>query len=456
MSLQLPEDTITAIATPSGRGGVGIVRVSGERSLEIARTVLGFEPRPRHAHYCPFLDEKGQQLDEGICLYFKAPNSFTGEDVVEFQAHGGPIVLDLLLRAITRIGARLALPGEFSQRAFLNDKLDLVQAEAIADLINSNSEQAARSALRSLQGTFSRRIDALVEALIELRMFVEAAIDFPEEEVDFLSDSRVMDQLRGIQHQLKQLLDGANQGSLLSEGITVVIAGRPNAGKSSLLNALAEKESAIVTDIAGTTRDVLKEQINIDGMPLHIIDTAGLRESDDKVEQIGIERAWQAINDADQILLVVDASEERSLDPREIWPEFVERLQDPTRLSLVRNKLDKIDEQPAIDDQAGVAVVSLSAKAQLGIDLLRAHLKRQAGFHTQAEGTFTARRRHIDALEKAQSALLQGHEQLSRYHAGELLAEELRIAQDALAEITGAFTPDDLLGKIFGSFCIGK
>ncbi len=454
--MQSNDDTIAAIATPSGCGGVGIVRVSGPLASEIACKMIGFTPRVRHAHYCPFIDAAGTQLDQGICLYFAAPHSFTGEDVVEFQAHGGPVVLDLLLKTTTQHGARLALPGEFSQRAFLNDKLDLVQAEAIADLINSNSEQAARSALRSLQGSFSRHVDDLVASLIDLRMFVEAAIDFPEEEVDFLSDSRVQNKLSEIQDRLATLLRNANQGALLSEGISVVIAGRPNAGKSSLLNALAEKDSAIVTDIAGTTRDVLKEQINIDGMPLHIIDTAGLRDSDDKVEKIGIERAWQAINDADQILLVVDACEEKSKDPMSIWPEFVARLDAPSRLSLVRNKLDKLNEAPEIDWEGATPVISLSAKTHSGIDLLREHLKQKAGFHTQTEGTFTARRRHIDAIEKAQSALLRGCEQLTVYHAGELLAEELRIAQLALSEITGAFTPDDLLGKIFGSFCIGK
>ncbi len=450
------DDTIAAIATPSGRGGVGIVRVSGPKSLTVAESVLGFVPQVRHAHYAPFRDEAGEQLDEGICLYFKAPHSFTGEDVVEFQAHGGPIILDLLLRALTRLGCRLAQPGEFSQRAFLNDKLDLVQAEAIADLINSTSEQAARSALRSLQGSFSRQVDGLVEQLIALRMYVEAAIDFPEEEVDFLSDDRVLNQLDGLRRELAALLQSASQGSLLSEGINVVIAGRPNAGKSSLLNALAQRESAIVTDIAGTTRDILKEQINIDGMPLHIIDTAGLRESDDKVEQIGIERAWQAINDADQILLVVDASEVTSHRPDEIWPEFVAKLEDVSRLSLVRNKLDKISESPSLQQEHGTPVVSLSVKESVGIDLLREHLKQQAGFHTQTEGTFTARRRHLDALEQALAAVDEGRTQLTEYQAGELLAEELRLAQEALSEITGAFTPDDLLGKIFSSFCIGK
>ena len=450
------DDTIAAIATPTGRGGVGIVRVSGPHSLSIAERVVGFTPKIRHAHYCPFRDENGDQLDEGICLYFRGPHSFTGEDVVEFQAHGGPIILDLLLRTLVRLGARLATPGEFSQRAFLNDKLDLVQAEAISDLINSNSEQAARSALRSLQGAFSRQIDTLVESLIELRIYVEAAIDFPEEEVDFLSDGRVLAQLEAIRTQLQSLLQSASQGSLLSEGINVVIAGRPNAGKSSLLNALAQKESAIVTDLAGTTRDVLKEQINIDGMPLHIIDTAGLRDSNDKVEQIGIERAWQAINSADQILLVVDASEQSSDNPYEVWPEFVAKLQDLSHLTLVRNKLDKLGEPPSEQLDREVPVISLSVKDASGIDLLREHLKRKAGYLTQTEGTFTARRRHLEALAKAQLALEKGREQLLVYKAGELLAEELRLTQDALSEITGAFTSDDLLGKIFGSFCIGK
>lgn len=449
-------DTIAAVATAAGRGGVGIVRLSGDKALNIAEQLTGFTPKKRYAHYCDFLDHQGQRLDQGIILYFENPHSFTGEDVVEFQAHGGPVILDLLLKSIVHLGARLAEPGEFSQRAFLNDKLDLVQAEAVSDLINSTSEQAARSALRSLQGEFSRQVNDIVEKLIELRMFVEAAIDFPEEEVDFLSDSRVLSQTDTLINRLEKLIQSANQGALLTEGMRVVIAGRPNAGKSSLLNALAGKDSAIVTDIAGTTRDVLKEQINIDGMPLHIIDTAGLRESDDKVEQIGIDRAWAEIEQADRILLVYDANDTDMSDPHTVWPEFINKLTGTDHLTMVRNKVDKLGANSGIEASGPYPVISLSAKTQDGLDHLKQHLKDCVGFNTNNEGSFTARRRHLEALSKALNAVVLGKNQLVKFNAGELLAEELRLAQDALGEITGKFTPDDLLGEIFGSFCIGK
>src|SRR5690606_25310979 len=306
---------IAAIATAPGRGGVGIIRVSGERALTIAQVVLGITPKPRYAHYGPFRAVDGTVLDEGIALFFPNPHSFTGEDVLELQGHGGPVVLDLLLKEVVALGCRLARPGEFSERAFLNDKLDLAQAEAIADLIDSSSEQAARCALRSLQGVFSAQIQALVEDLTHLRMYVEAAIDFPEEEIDFLAEGKVSGDVQALRERIELILANARQGSILREGMTVVIAGRPNAGKSSLLNALAGREAAIVTDIAGTTRDVLREHIHIDGMPLHIIDTAGLRDSDDPVEQIGIQRAWQAIREADRILLMVDAGTTSETEP---------------------------------------------------------------------------------------------------------------------------------------------
>jgi tRNA modification GTPase len=448
------QDTITALATASGRAGVGIIRISGSFSLIIAEKILGFTPKNRHAHYCDFYDQYGERLDQGIALYFKGPHSFTGEDVVEFQAHGGPVILDLLTKSILAHGARLAHAGEFSQRAFLNDKLDLIQAEAIADLINSSSEQAARSALRSLQGEFSARINDLVESLISIRMFVEAAIDFPEEEIDFLSDSTVLSQLDSLITQIERLLANAHQGALLTEGMRVVIAGKPNAGKSSLLNALAGKDAAIVTDIEGTTRDVLKEQINIDGMPLHIIDTAGLRESTDAVEQIGISRAWKEIEQADRILLVVDASNV-SKDGL-VWPEFMEKLSRSNHLTLIRNKVDKLGEVPSINSGGDYPVISLSAKSGQGIDLLKLHLKECVGFDSGCEGSFTARRRHIQAIEKAFDAIRMGRRQLVEMNAGELLAEELRLAQEYLGEITGRFRADDLLGEIFGSFCIGK
>lgn len=449
------QDTITALATASGRAGVGIIRLSGPHALPIAEKILHFTPKNRHAHYCDFYDQNGQRLDQGIALYFKSPHSFTGEDVVEFQAHGGPVILDLLIKTVLAYGGRLAQAGEFSQRAFLNDKLDLVQAEAISDLINSSSEQAARSALRSLQGEFSRKIESIVNDLIGIRMFVEAAIDFPEEEIDFLSESTILSQIDALIVNISELLANAHQGALLTEGMRVVIAGKPNAGKSSLLNALSGKETAIVTDIEGTTRDVLKEQINIDGMPLHIIDTAGLRESSDAVEQIGISRAWSEIEQADRILLVVDASNSSS-NGHVLWPEFINRLPRTNHLTLIRNKVDKLCEQASILTDGEYPVVSISAKSGEGVELLKKHLKQCVGFDSGNEGSFTARRRHLQAIEQALDAIQTGRSQLVESNAGELLAEDLRLAQEYLGEITGKFRADDLLGEIFGSFCIGK
>ena len=449
------QDTITALATAAGRGGVGIVRISGPEALSIANKLINFTPKNRFAHYCDFHDNNHKKLDQGIALYFKGPNSFTGEDVVELQAHGGPVVLDLLLKSIVALGGRLAQAGEFSQRAFLNEKLDLIQAEAVSDLINSTSEQAARSALRSLQGDFSKQVNEIVADLIKLRIFVEAAIDFPEEEVDFLAESNVLEQVDTLILTLKHLIHNANQGALLTEGMRVVIAGRPNAGKSSLLNALAGKETAIVTDIEGTTRDVLKEHINIDGMPLHIIDTAGLRESTDEVERIGIDRAWKEIEQADRILLVTDASSNK-FEPNHAWPEFVEKLVSTKHLTLIRNKVDKLNEDAAIDTKGPYPIISMSAKSKSGLSVLKTHLKDCVGYNSGSEGTFTARRRHIEALNTALEAVSTGRSQLVNFNAGELLAEELRISQEALGEITGKFRADDLLGEIFSSFCIGK
>lgn len=457
MSLgQLNTETIAAVATAPGRGGVGIVRVSGQKALQIANAVLGFEPKVRYAHYCPFKDAQGIVLDEGIALYFKAPNSFTGEDVVEFQGHGGPVVLDFILQRVLALGARTARPGEFSERAFLNDKLDLTQAEAIADLIDSSSEQAARCAMRSLQGAFSQRIHALVESLINLRIYVEAAIDFPEEEIDFLSDGKVETDLRTVQNNLLEVLREANQGTLLREGMTVVIAGRPNAGKSSLLNALAGRETAIVTSIAGTTRDVLREHIHIDGMPLHIIDTAGLRDTPDEVESIGIARAWKEIENADRVLLMVDSTDTTATAPHDIWPEFVDKLPHPERITVIRNKSDLTGETAGYAKENGIDLVRMTAKAGDGLTALREHLKTIMGFDATSEGGFIARRRHIEAIEKARDYLNAAMDQLIHAHAGELVAEDLRQAQQALNEITGEFSSDDLLGRIFSSFCIGK
>lgn len=450
-------DTIAAIATATGRGGVGIVRISGTKARQVAESLLSINIQPRHAHYCDFKNRAGDVLDQGIALFFPGPNSFTGEDVLELQGHGGPVILDLLLREITQLGIRLARPGEFSERAFLNDKLDLAQAEAIADLIDATSEQAARNALHSLQGAFSKRIHELVEALIHLRIYVEASIDFPEEEIDFLSDGKVARDLESIIGKLEQVFKEARQGVLVRDGMRVVIAGRPNAGKSSLLNALSGRESAIVTSIEGTTRDVLREHIHIDGMPLHIIDTAGLRESPDEVEQIGIQRAWQEIQQADRVLLLVDSRQSQLTQPHEILPEFVEKLQDPGKITLVRNKIDLSEEAAGLfQSNSGDLYIGISAATGAGIDELKQHLKTIMGFSETGEGGFTARRRHLDALERAQSFLNSGKAQLQGYAAGELLAEDLRQAQNSLSEITGEFTPDDLLGRIFSSFCIGK
>ncbi|PKM02356.1 MAG: tRNA uridine-5-carboxymethylaminomethyl(34) synthesis GTPase MnmE [Gammaproteobacteria bacterium HGW-Gammaproteobacteria-6] len=456
--MQATTDTIAAIATAPGQAGVGIVRVSGPKAVEIARNMLGFEPRPRYAHYGPFHDSRGELIDEGIGLYFPNPHSFTGEDVFELQGHGGTVILDMLLREVCSQGARLARPGEFSERAFLNDKLDLAQAEAIADLIESSSEQAARCAVRSMQGVFSRRIDELVDAVTHLRIYVEAAIDFPEEEIDFLADGKVAVDLQGLLQQVEQILSEAQQGTILRDGMKVVIAGRPNAGKSSLLNALAGREAAIVTAIEGTTRDVLREHIHIDGMPLHIIDTAGLRDSPDEVEQIGIARAWDEIRQADRILLMVDATTTDRTEPHEIWPDFIDQLPASAPVTVIRNKVDLSGEPVGIsaEPHQTAPVIRLAAKGSEGLDTLRTHLKECIGFASTTEGGFLARRRHLDALERARDSLLQGQTQLEGYGAGELLAEDLRAAQDALGEITGHLTPDDLLGKIFSSFCIGK
>jgi tRNA modification GTPase len=451
------QDTIVAQATASGRGGVGIVRISGSLASKVAEQVLGIVPALRKAEYLSFKDSSAAVLDQGIALFFKGPNSFTGEDVLELQGHGGQVVLDMLIRAVLCVpGLRLARPGEFSERAFLNDKLDLAQAEAIADLIDASSEQAAKGALRSLQGEFSKHIQQLVEQVIHLRMYVEAAIDFPDEEIDFLSDGKVQNDLAQIIAQLAHVQGQAQQGSLLREGMRVVIAGRPNAGKSSLLNALAGRDAAIVTDIAGTTRDVLKEHIHIDGMPLHIIDTAGLRDSADKVEQIGIQRAWQEIEQADQVLFMLDSSETKESDPHLIWPEFVDRLPKNIGLTVIRNKTDLSGEDLAHFQTNGFTVIALSASLNLGIDLLAEHLKDCMGFHASNEGQFIARRRHLDAIERAAEHLHIGKEQLENHFAGELLAEELRITQIHLNEITGEFSSDDLLSEIFSSFCIGK
>lgn len=455
-------DTIAAIATPPGRGGIGIVRLSGSRAEEIACRLLGRDSSlpARTALFASFLADDGSALDQGIVLYFQAPHSFTGEHVVELQGHGGPVVMDLLLRRVLELGARLARPGEFSERAFLNDKLDLAQAEAVADLIDAGSEQAARSAVRSLNGVFSAKVHALVEHLIQLRMYVEAAIDFPNEEVDFLSDGHVESRLQAIQDELEQVVLQARQGALLREGMQVVIAGKPNAGKSSLLNALAGFDAAIVTDIAGTTRDVLREQIQIDGMPLHIIDTAGLRDTGDVVEQEGVRRALREVEKADRVLFVYDITETDT--PLAQATEFFSPRPSPEKLLLVANKCDLVSTAAAgvrlQRDDSGLVYteVVLSARTEAGLSILRERLKASMGFQSGEAGLFTARRRHLEALGRASAALQVARQQLLQQGGGELVAEDLRVAQNALAEITGEFSSDDLLGRIFSSFCIGK
>ncbi|MCG6200736.1 tRNA uridine-5-carboxymethylaminomethyl(34) synthesis GTPase MnmE [Psychromonas antarctica] len=453
----IANDTIVAQATAPGRGGVGIIRVSGPAAETVARVILGKVPKTRYAEYLQFNDHNQAALDQGIALLFKAPNSFTGEDILELQCHGGPIVMDMLIKAILTIkNIRSAKPGEFSERAFMNDKLDLAQAEAIADLIDATSEQAAKSALHSLQGEFSAKIYDLVESLIHLRIYVEASIDFPEEEVDFLSDGKIANDLYQIIANLDAVQAQAKQGAILREGMKVVIAGRPNAGKSSLLNNLVGKESAIVTDIAGTTRDVMREHIHIDGMPLHIIDTAGLREGTDEVEKIGIARAWDEINSADRILFMLDATTTDAQDPHEIWPDFIDKLPENIGLTVVRNKADLTGETLAVTKDNKYPVYPISAKTGLGVDALKAHLKDIMGYQSNSEGGFMARRRHLEAIDNAQAHLLEGKIQLEEFQAGELLAEELRLTQQCLSEITGEFSSNDLLGRIFSSFCIGK
>jgi tRNA modification GTPase len=448
------DSTIAAIATAPGRGGIGIVRVSGPATRAIAARVLGGVPEPRRAELHTFRDGDGAPIDTGLALFFPAPHSFTGEDVLELHGHGGPVVLDLLLQRLLQLGARNAAAGEFSQRAFLNDKLDLAQAEAIADLIDSGSAQAARAALRSLQGEFSLRVHELAERVLELRMWVEAAIDFPEEEIDFLADRTLGLRMDDVRHRFAELAETARQGALLRDGMTVVIAGRPNAGKSSLLNRLAGYEAAIVTPIAGTTRDVLRERIAIDGLPLHVLDTAGLRESADAVEAEGIRRAHQEISRADRVLFVVDAADPVAIAGIEA---DLAALPQDVPVTLVFNKIDRSgDEERIAAGQDARARAYLCAATGQGIDLLRQHLKDCIGYHPAAEGALSARARHLDALRRARAHVEAGHRLLLERHAGELVAQELRDAHRDLGEITGEVSSDDLLGKIFSSFCIGK
>ncbi len=447
-------DTIAAIATAPGRGGIGIVRVSGPLTQAITRSLLGNVLEPRRAELRTFLDAAGAAIDTGLALYFVGPHSFTGEDVLELHGHGGPVVMDMLLQRVLELGARAAMAGEFTQRAYLNDKLDLAQAEAIADLIDSGSAQAARAALRSLQGEFSAYVHELAERVLELRLWIEAAIDFPEEEIDFLADRALGTRMQDVRQRFTDLAETARQGALLRDGLTVVIAGRPNAGKSSLLNRLAGYDAAIVTATPGTTRDVLRERIAIDGLPLHILDTAGLRDSLDDVEAEGIRRARHEISRADRVLFVVDAADAQAIAAID---HDLQHVPAKIPLTLVFNKIDRSGDDARVEaGQGSTPRVYLSAGSGAGLDGLRQHLKDGIGFHPAPDGALSARTRHIDALRRARAHVEAAHELLTTRHAGELVAQELRDAHQSLGEITGEVSSDDLLGHIFSSFCIGK
>lgn len=477
--LNADSDTIAAIATPVGRGGVGVVRISGDHLETLIFQLLGKTLKPRMASYSRFLSASGEAIDEGIAIYFPGPGSFTGEDVLELQGHGGAVVQTMLLRRVLELGVRQARPGEFSERAFINGKMDLTQVEAVADLVNASSETAAKSALRSLQGEFSARIKHLVADLIRLRAYVESAIDFPEEDIDFLADSSVEADISALSEQVQQILANARQGALLAEGTTVAIVGRPNAGKSSLLNALSGSDTAIVTDVPGTTRDVLREAVLVDDLPLHLVDTAGLRETDDVVEREGVRRAWSEIETADQILYVVDSEPlpaALEFDPEVLrvlsreWSELSGYLEEKgstpdSNVCIVLNKTDvsRLDAAAAATlvrvitgGQIDIPTLVVSAATGEGLALLKAHLHSCAGFRSGSEGVFSARQRHIAALEAAQKHLRVAGNLMSSSAAGELVAEELRVAQGALGKITGEFGSDDLLGEIFSNFCVGK
>ena len=446
--------TIAAIATPPGRGGVGVIRLSGPKAYAIAAALTQKDlPKARYAGFRHFFDAANEVMDEGLVICFPNPHSFTGEDVVELQGHGGPVIQNALLARLLELGATAAKAGEFSMRAFENGKLDLAQAEAIADLIDATSQAAARSAVRSLQGAFSTKVNTVLEQLIHLRLHVEAAIDFPEEEIDFLADGKILNLLDEVAASVTAVQQSARQGQLLREGLQVVIAGKPNAGKSSLLNALAGIERAIVTDIAGTTRDVLHEKITLNGLPITLTDTAGLRETGDIVEQEGIRRAMKEIEQADLLLLVYDLSQNE--DPLQLAQHYFAEHIEPKRLMLIGNKCDLTGVQATISDFNGFRHITVSAKQETGVQSLIEAITAHAGFQPE-EDTFIARTRHLDAMKRTQQYLAEAREQLVVYHAGELVAESLRLAQNALGEITGDFSADDLLGKIFGSFCIGK
>ncbi|WP_107802170.1 tRNA uridine-5-carboxymethylaminomethyl(34) synthesis GTPase MnmE [Nitrosomonas oligotropha] len=447
-------DIIAAIATPPGRGGIGVIRISGKHLAELAEAILGRLPKPRYACLSQFWDTDGQVIDQGIALYFPAPHSYTGEDVLELQGHGGPAVMDLLLDRCLAAGARLAQPGEFTLRAYLNNKIDLIQAESVAAIIEASTHEAARCAINSLQGHFSSRIEELVSLLIKLRMLIEATLDFPEDEIDNLQTLHIDEKLGQIYALLEQIFLAARQGNLLQEGIRIVLIGAPNVGKSSLLNQLVQEEAAIVTEIPGTTRDTIQRTISLAGMPIHIIDTAGLRETQDVVEQKGIERTYAAIRDANMVLRLIDSSQPQPAEHNPVQHAIPAGKPKIT----VFNKIDLVSENPRTEDQEGNSAIYLSAKTGAGIELLRSKILQIAGwqFNQAGEGVFMARQRHLEALTQAKKHLENAQRFTEGKYQLELLAEELRLAQSVLSSITGQFTADDLLGEIFSHFCIGK
>jgi tRNA modification GTPase len=449
MQVSNKNDTIAAIATASGSGGIGVVRVSGPAAQSIATEILGYCPKPRYAAYLPFVDVEKQLIDRGIAIYYAAPNSYTGEDVLELQAHGGPALMQILLTRCLSLGARQATPGEFTRRAYLNDKMDLAQAEAVADVINAATVEAAKSAMRSLSGEFSNRINQLLTRLIELRMYVEACLDFPEEEIDFITQGNVEQKIKNILAELQKIYGEAKQGNLLREGLTVVLVGQPNVGKSSLINQLAAEEVAIVTSIAGTTRDTIKSSIQINGIPLHIVDTAGLRETEDEIERFGIARTWRALENANIALLLVDSTHGIT----EVEKSIIERLPQDLPKIWVHNKIDLSSKSPSVETLDRELHIHLSAKSGSGVDLLREHLLKLIGWQSTSEGVFMARTRHLEAIKQVEQFLAFALEAIGQ---SEIVAENLRTAQESLNSITGEFTPDDLLGEIFSKFCIGK
>ncbi|WP_019000547.1 tRNA uridine-5-carboxymethylaminomethyl(34) synthesis GTPase MnmE [Succinimonas amylolytica] len=452
------EDTIAAVATPVGHGGVGIIRISGNKAKAVAEKIARITPSPRYAHYSDFVDENNNKIDEGLVIYFISPHSYTGEDIVEFQCHGGPVVLNRLMQEILKDSSiRQASPGEFTKRAFLNGKIDLTQAEAIQDLINATSIQASKSAINSLSGAFSNKINELLEILIKLRTFVEASIDFPDESIDFVNEGNVMNELHVLKNQIEEIKNTAKQGILLTEGVNIVIAGRPNAGKSSLLNELLGVERAIVTDIAGTTRDTIKETINIDGLPVHIIDTAGLRKNtDNTVEKIGINRSWNEIHRASRILFLFDISDNDNKEQINLFKEIIKNTENNTPCTILFNKIDKNPDFKVPEELKTFSFLKISVKEKSGISELKEHIKYFAGYTNSTEGIFSARRRHLIAIDKVLNSLNNAENNIINNENLEIAAEDLRIAQNNLNEITGKYTADDLLGSIFNTFCVGK